>query len=312
MPDPGGRALAAADSLVAIYPDSAQSWLLQVSVQGASRIPHWLRVFSARERRFAALEKSLGARATVSPAEMEAMASFASLIEDSAAAARWRTRLLETYPSDPRTLWIVSFDQRLNGPDSARKELPRFETAWRSRSDARVLIVESGLMMAIQSTDSSAIERWTSRYAELPAPPFFVPESERRFEDPVLRTAVQRQLTATVRTLLAEPRVSRDLYYTREQDSLRRRFVAADALVIQSDAMLSAAQPRLALDTMNVAVGLISGAALPVCGSGSVYRGRAKVQFVLGDSASGRRDLAFGARTDSLPGRTCVRWAAAP
>jgi hypothetical protein len=311
IPGTSGRALAAADSLVAIYPDSAQSWAARVSTEGSSRIPHWLSVFSARERRFAALEKSLAMRPSVSAAEMGAMARFAAMIEDSAAAVRWRARLLESYPSDPRSLVMIAWDEHVPSADSARAVLPRFEEGWANRSDARELIAELGLGMAITAKDTAAIGRWASRYETLPAPGVFLFQSS-FLTDPATRTTAHRQLDALVREVLAEPRVSRDLYYTRQQDSLRRRFVAARALVTLSDGMLSDSQPRLALDTMNVAVRLVSGAALPVCGTNGVYRERARVFFALGDSASGNRDLAAGARSDSAPGKTCVRWAAAP
>ncbi len=311
IPGTSGRALVAADSLVAIYPDSAQSWATRVIVEGSSRIPHWLSVFSARERRFAALEKALATRASISPGEMNAMAIYAGVIEDSAGAERWRARLLEQYPSDPRSLVVIGWDARIPSPDSARALLPRFEEAWTTRSDARELIADRGLGMAIATKDSVAVERWAARYETLPAQGMVLFQTP-FVTDPLTRAMAHRQLDALVRGLLAQPRVSRDLYYTRQQDSLRRHFVAAHALVMLSDGMLKDSQPRLALDTMNVAIRLVSGAALPVCGTNAVYRERAKVFFALGDSASGHKDLAFAARTDSAPGKTCVRWAAAP
>ena len=310
-PGTRARALVAADSLVVIYPDSAQSWHILVSVEGSSRIPHWLRVFDARERRFASLEKALGTRATVSSAEMQAMASLAGMIEDSVAAARWRSRLVDTYPLDPRTLYIIADRAQNHGQAAARSELPRFDTAWAHRSGTGTQIAEDGLLIAIEAKDSAAIARWVSRLADLPAPPYFVPVPEAWLADSVIRKAVQRQMMAITREMLAEPRTSRDLYYTRQQESLRRRWIAAYALITQGTALLSASQPHAALDSMNVAVGLVAGAPLPICGSGPVYRGRAKVQLALADSSAANRDLALAARSDSAPGKTCIKWAEA-
>jgi hypothetical protein len=310
-PGTRGRAMAAAESLVAIYPDSAQSWDRLVNVEGSSRIPHWLRVFDARERRFATLERALAMRATVSPAEMYAMASLAALIEDSSAAARWRARLIDAYPWDPRTLPIVADGVRNHGQAAAREELARFDSGWAHRSGGGTFIAEDGLLIAIQARDSAAIERWVSRFIELPAPPFFVPVPDTLFSDPRIRVPIQRQLTAMTRGFLAEPRASRDLYFTRQQDSLRRQWIAALAITRQSEAQLRASQPRAALDSINVAVRLVVGAASPVCGAGEVYRERARVQSALGDSLAANRDLALAARSDSLPGKTCIKWAAA-
>ncbi len=311
IPGTSGRALMAADSLVAIYPDSAQSWATKVMVEGSSRIPNWLSVFSSRERRFAKLEKTLAARASISPGEMSAMARYAGMIEDSAASERWRARLLDEYPSDPRSLVMLGWDARAPSPDSARALLPRFEEAWTTRSDARELIADRGLGMAIATKDTLAMARWASRFEALPAPGIvlFQPSF---LADSLTRSTAHRQLDALVREVLAEPRASRDLYFTRPQDSIRRHFVAAHALVMLSDGMLKDSQPRLALDTINVAIRLVSGAALPVCGTNGVYRERAKVFFVLGDSASAHCDLTFADKSDSAPGKTCVRWAAAP
>ena len=169
------------------------------------------------------------------------MSSYAAMIEDSAASARWRARLLAEYPSDPRSLVaMIGYNSQPPSADSARALLPRFDKAWTNRSDARDL------------TRASSGSGWRSRRRTawrsgdghrastgLPAPGIVLFQSS-FLADPLRAPVLSANSTALVRELLAEPRVSRDLYYTRQQDSLRRRFVAANALVTLSDGMLSA------------------------------------------------------------------------
>ena len=285
VPANQARALGAADSLVTLYPDSAQSWRLQVARQGSSRIPHWLRVFDRRERRFAALDRELGHRAAVSPAEASAMVFLAASIEDSAAAERWRSRLIADHPTDP--LAVVAMAERAvhSSPAGARAELPAAEAAWPVARGAAPVVAEEGLNIALRSGDSTAIYRWTVRsYSVAPAGFIFISPGELR--DSTARAAAASALRAELRRLASDSSPGRSLLTTRSRDRLRRKARTAHTLGSLAQVLIADDRPAAARDTLDVALSLAHG----LCGFDDLYGLRANADAALGDSAGAVSD----------------------
>ena len=284
------RARAAADSLVAIYPDSAQSWAVQVQVQGSSRIPHWLSVFDSRERKFAQLEKSLARRDTISAGEMTAMATLAAAIEDSAAASRWQSRLIAAYPLDPRAI-EARFWRAVQLPrDSALARLPALDTAWILSPEARPAIAELGLGAAMNSGDSVAIRAWAVRALAV-EPELYGYLIQQLLSDPAIRASIVVTLRARLRELADDSQSERSLISTRSRDRLYRQALEASALGVLSQAMVLDGRYAAANDTLGVAIRLSEG----FCGFGYLRRYRAGIELTLGDTAAAVRDLVIGA-----------------
>jgi len=221
---PSARALEAADSLVAFYADSAQSWAIQTDVQGASRIPHWLRVFDERERRYARLDAALSGRASLSAAEVAAMVDLAAQVEDSAGAAHWRARLLAEHPDD-----ILAIEAR-TAPGSAaltpaegKSSLAAMERLWRRMPGDDVLI-NLGITVALPSGDSAAVRIWSERYAVRYG------RGVPTVHDPAARAGAKEGLEARLTRLRSDSIDERSLLSTRQRDLLYRRGLIADAL----------------------------------------------------------------------------------
>jgi hypothetical protein len=286
----GERALVAADSLVSIYPDSAQSWAAQMEAQGSSRIPAWLSVFDSRERRLAKLEAALAKRDTISPGEMKAMATIAALVEDSAAARHWNSRLIATYPLDPRAI-EARYWRALQLPrDSARARLPQMDSVWNAAPEAHALVAEIGLDVALNAGDSAAIRTWVARaLAETPAGYLFW--SPAALHDPRIRALIVTRLRAHLAELSNDSPAVRPLRSTRSRDKLYRQGLAASVLGLLSQAMVLDKRYAEARDTLDVAIRMTEG----FCGYAGLHRYRAGVDLIVGDTAEAERDLAIDA-----------------
>jgi len=287
-PNEFGRS--AAESLIAIYPDSAQSWASLVSVEGSSRIPNWLSVFDARERRFAKLEKAMAKRTIVSAGEMSAMVSLASAVEDSAAADRWRNRLLVTYPADMRAIEVMYFHAFDAPRDSARGLLPALDSAWIATPAAHRAVAELGLEVALNAGDSTAIRRWVARALE-ESIPGYVYWSAGAGRDSAIRMAIERSLRTQVRILQDDSGTAPSLRSTRERDRLYRRALAAGSLGLLSQQLALDGRRVAARDTLEIAITMAKG----MCGFEYLHRYRAASDLAAGDTTAAERDLAIAA-----------------
>jgi hypothetical protein len=290
------RANAAAESLVAIYPDSAQSWAVQMHVQGSSRVPHWLSVFDQRERRFAKLETSLAKRATISPAEMTAMARIAAMVEDTAAERNWNSRLIAAYPLDPRAITAMYWRTLQLPRDSARARLSVMDSVWNAAPQSHALVAEIGLDVALNAGDSAAIRLWVRR--ELAATePGYLYWGLASYRDPEIRAAITASLRAQLDLLLNDSTPGRSLMSTRSRDRLYRQGLAAGVLGRLGQAMLLDKRYAAARDTLGIAIQRSEG----FCGYAYLHRYRATVDLIMGDTAEAERDLAIGAAAKWSP-----------
>lgn len=287
----GARALAAAESLVTFYPDSAQSWALQVERQGSSRIPHWLRVFDQRERRFATLETRLGERGSVSAAEASAMASLAASIEDSAAAERWRSRLIAEHPTDALAIVAMAGRAARSTPAVAQAELATVEAKWSAARGATPALADAGLTIALRSGDSTAIRRWTARYYRI-GPPGYMWLSPSEVADSALREQAALELRAQLQQLASDSSIGRSLLTTRSRQRLYRRGLTARTLGSLAMVLLGDGRPAAARDTLDVAISLAKG----MCGFDDLHAQRAAADIALRDSLSAASDLAASKR----------------
>ena len=284
------RVRAAADSLVSIYPDSAQSWAAQMQAEGSSRIPHWLSVFGSRERRLAALEAALAKREVISAGEMHAMATIAAMVEDSSAADAWIRRLITTYPLDPRAIEARYWREMHVSRDSTLARLPGLDSAWSAAPDAHALLAQIGLDIALSSGDSAAIRRWLGR--DLAAAPFgYLYGSSFALPDSAMRASIARNIRANLVDLSNDSPSVRPLRSTRSRDKLYRQALTASELGVLSQVMVLDHRYDAARDTLTVAIRLTDG----YCGYARFYRYRATVELRLGDTAAAEHDLAVSA-----------------
>jgi len=158
---------ATAQRMVALYPDSLVGW-------------NWLRAFqswigladddSIRSRHRAQLAKfeSEFARTSPSPDQEGRLAWYAQGL-DSAAAAKWRTRLLRESPSNSFAVqWRMAavFDSMRARHDTVRA-LRQLDTLWEEAPrDRRAQVANAGTGLAFQSGDTAAIRRWTTRFMD--------------------------------------------------------------------------------------------------------------------------------------------------
>jgi hypothetical protein len=277
-PAGGGRAVAAADRLVALYPDSAQSWVMQVERQGSSRIPHWLSVFSRREKRYATLDSALSARLSVSAPEMEAMISYATLIEEPEAAAHWRSRLLTEHPEDLLSIAARTDSEWKDHHELAKSALIVLDRAWMTQQDEE--ISRYGEVVARIARDSVAFAKWTQRRALVCGYCFLYDPSHTNV-DPSVRDAAANGLRQRYLALTSDTIATRSLLSTRREDRGRRRNEAAFTLLGLGRQLAASGQASAARDTLALASELAHG----MCGGALVDSVRIMTLRSLGDSA---------------------------
>ena len=284
------RALAAADSLVAIYPDSAQSWAMRWGVEGASRIQNLLRVFSGREKRYATLDKALSARANVSAPEMYAMAELADRIEDSTGREAWIGRLFAEHPTDPAAAYVLAERSFRATPAEARGELVKMEAAWSASKGTDPTIAEAGLDLAVRAADSAAITQWALRSFALENPAYLWRARELA-HDPAIRPMIQRTLRLRFRALKRDSTGDRSLLSTRFRGQQFRNGLMAHTLAALGWTLELDGAYGAAADTVVAAVVLTNG----LCGFDALYRQHAGIALKMGDTAGAARDLAHAA-----------------
>jgi hypothetical protein len=281
-PAGGGRAVAAADRMVALYPDSAQSWVMQAERQGSSRIPHWLSVFTRREKRYATLDSALLARPSVSAPEMEAMMSFATLIEEPEAATHWRSRLLNEHPEDLLAIAARTDSEWQEHHELARSALIVLDRAWMTQQDEE--IARYGEAAAHAAEDSLSLAKWTERAAIVCGFCFTFDPSHVNVESSV-RNAAANGLRQRYLALTSETATTRSLLATRREDRGRRRAEAAFTLVALGRQLAASGQAGAARDTLALASVLAHG----MCGVAFVDSIRVLTLRSLDDSAEASR-----------------------
>ena len=156
-------ALAAAQVATATYPRSPQGWSAELFfasiVRGDARGDS---LRAAHRPVFAGLERALAA-GPVSGADAGAMMVYAMALRDSAAARRWRERLLAEHPGDRLAVLLKVGDALRRHRGRAAERARALESLWRAGGEAPAEVAVAGWETAVDLGDAGTLRTWAAR-----------------------------------------------------------------------------------------------------------------------------------------------------
>ena len=246
-------ALETAREMTRIYPDSTASWLARYYHEDAAADRTRGDSIKAEFRtRFAALERRRQA-APVPAEEMARLASFASALDDSAAAERWSGRLLRDAPAHPAAVMHRAYVTRAANRGNARATLTALEQLWTEAAGSTPELALAGFMTARPTGDAATILRWAERLER--ADPAWDPMVARALSEiPRLRAEAAARLRRQIRWLDGGAEQLRPIGHTRTDYDLVRSRARAYFLGQLGRSLLDGGQVPAGLDTLARAV----------------------------------------------------------